>query len=213
MMFPRQNQGDVGLGAAEKLGYFGLRHRPTDFSDFGDVISGEQLLESSDATDVDSVLSVTVVSGPFEVGSNVIPFVPVNVVDHGKIAGIRDKGERNQAMDMDRFAFPVSVKVDVPVSEFVCAGTKYSTAVKSRLSSESYADSIDTANVSEVADFVKFFVASDRNGSPFFFSNDTHSTGCPSVNGSSTIKSPSHAVTFGGFAFMASTSEAYNRRN
>jgi hypothetical protein len=206
----KQDQRYVGLCAAETLGYFSLAHRSSKASDLGDFFGGQELLESCDASNVDGMLFIAGIVSPFEIGSDTISFHSVNVVDHGQIFGIWNEGESHQSVNVNRLAQPTSIKINVGISKFVDAGFKNLPVYSSGF--EPIADTVQTSNAAEIANFVEISEVGDCDRSPFFNDSDIHVTGYPSGYDGLMIKDPSHAPTSDGSAIMASTSITYNRR-
>jgi hypothetical protein len=203
-----ENNGHISLCDAKSIGYFGLGHCPTQGSDLGHFIGGQEFLEQSDTTDVYGVLPVQVVGGPFEVGDDIVRFDTVNVVHHWVVGGIWNEGETNKSMNMDGLAFPISTKIDVSISKFVSARAQNFSVDSSCLNPVT--DTIKAANSSEIADLVKITEVFDRNRSPFFCEDDIHSMGCLSGECGLAIKSPLDVLAYGGLAFMAPASTFYN---
>jgi len=167
----KQDQRNVGLCAAESLGYFGLGHRPAQHSDLGSLLRGQEFLEASDTPNIDGVLFVYPIIHPLEVGRNEVRFDAIDMVDERKVLRVGNEGERNKAMDVYRLSFSVSVQNDLRVSHFVDASpdhvTKASAHAAQRMAVD--ANTIDTSHSSEIADFIKSFEVSDPP--PFFINH------------------------------------------
>ena len=207
----KQDQRNVGLRAAETLGYFGLGHGASQGSDRSYVVCGQEFLETSDPSDIDRVLFITRVVSPFEIGYDAIRFDSIEMVDHRKMVRVGDEGECDQSVDVNRFAESVSVEIDVLVSEFARTRSENLSIYSSGF--QPVADAVQTSNATEITDLVGISEFIERNRSPFFRESDIHSTGCPSDMNRSTIKDPSCVATFGGSAIMAVSSATYNRRH
>jgi hypothetical protein len=207
----KQDQRDIGLGNAILLGDLALRHRSTKQPDFSDFFAGQQLLETRDTADVDSVLLIAGIAGPFEIRYDVVRFDAINVVDHRETARIWDESNANKSVNVDRFAFPISEKIELAVSKFVDAMFEDLT-VASLQATRPHPHSIEASYSTEVADLVEVSEVRDRNGSQFFCESGIHVTGCPSGDIGSAIKDPSHASTSAGPSIMDEASSTYNRR-
>ncbi len=133
------------------------------------------------------------------------------MVDDRKPIWVWNECERDKAVNEAILRSTVLPQAYVEIPELVSARSK-DLSVASLLPIGAEADAVHAAHTTKVADFVEATEISDRNRSPFFRESDIHVTGCPSGNGGSTIKDPSHASTFGGSAIMASASANYNRR-
>ncbi len=204
----KQDGRDVRLCDSETIGYIGLRHRASKFSDFGNFFLGKKLLEESDSPNVDRMLPVELVSGPFKISSDIVGFDTINMVDHRKVGWVRYESESHKSVNVDRLAFPISEKIDVLVTEFVSAGTKDLSVYSARL--QAVADAVKASHSTKITDLVEISEVCDRNRSPFFCDDDIHSTGCPSGEVGLAIKSPSYVRACGGLAFMAPASTTFN---
>lgn len=159
------------------------------------------------------MFKVLVVGAPFEIGPDIIGFDPIHMVDLGEIVGIGNKFDCHDAMDEDvPFVLGISRQAGFEIAP-IARIRLHDLGVESlRAAIAAHDDAAKTSNLPEAADFIEASELCDRNWSPFFRKSDIHVTGCPSGNGGSTIKSPSRASTFGGFAIMAVASDTYNRR-
>jgi hypothetical protein len=133
------------------------------------------------------------------------------MIDHREIGQIGNECDGNQSMHMNGFRAAISKEIDVPIPEFVGAWSQNLTIDSSGL--QPVTDAIYASDAAKITDFVEVSKVSDLNRSPFFRKSDIHVTGCPSGNGGSTIKGPSHASTFGGSAIMAAASDLYKGRH
>lgn len=204
-----ENKRHVALRDAESFGYLGLRQSSTQHSDFRDFFSAQKLLEMGDETRVDSVLLVESVVSPFEIGRKAVRLYTVDMVDHREIGRIGNEGRCHEAVDADCLSVPISPQTNLQVSVPEIDARLKNLAIASLRAVRTVASSIDTTYATKIADLIE---VNDCNRSPFFRESDIHVTGCPSGNGGSTIKDPSHASTFGGSAIMASASGNYNGR-
>ena len=162
-----------------------------------------------------SVRPIVGFCGPFEVCHEVVGLDSIDMVDLGEIGGVRNECQCDKAMYQKSGS--ACARTDDDTEVFLAAAARkartYDLAWPShRPSIFVNADAINATYTTKITDFVEVFEASDCDRSPFFRDADIHVTGCPSGNGGSAIKSPSHASTFGGFAIMAASSDAYNRR-
>lgn len=199
------------MGAAEKLGYFGLGHRATNLSDFDNFLWSEEFLESGDAADINGVLPIGLVIDPLKIGDNVVPFVAVDVVDHGKVGWIGEKRERDKAMDEEGFSARLMPQADVEVAQRVGTRSQNFTINLAGPIVWPSAKTVKASYAAEVGDFVKASVFGNRNRSPFFNNSAIHGAGRPSGEIGSMVKGPLHASTSSGSAIMASGSATYNR--
>lgn len=168
-----ENKRHVGLRDAESFGYFGLRHRSTQHSDFRDFFSAQKLLEMGDESSVDSVLLVESVVSPFKVGRKAVRLYAVDMVDHREIGRVGNECHRNEAVDVDSFGFPLSPQADLGVSNSIDSWSEVF-PVASLQSIRTHAHSINASDAAKVADFVVFTKHGDGDASPFF---DEHNMG------------------------------------
>jgi hypothetical protein len=167
----QQDQRNVGLCAAEPIGYFGLTHRTAQHSDLGSLLRGQEFLEASYASNVDGMLFVQPIINPFKVGGTEVSFHAVEMVDERKVIRVGNEGERNKAMDVYRLPFSVSIQNDLWVSNSVDASPDHVTKASSHAAQCMVvgANTIDTSHSSEIADFIKTFEVGDC--SPFFINH------------------------------------------
>lgn len=149
-----QDQRYVGLRAAESLGYLGLDHRSFQAPDLSDLFAGQELLEAGDEAGVDGVLLVQPVIRPFEVSGRAVYLHAVDVVDHRKMGWVRDEGDCDESMDVDRPSSSISEESDLRISDLVGAGPKNFTIAPSR-SARPTANPIHAAHATKIADFVE----------------------------------------------------------
>lgn len=204
---------DQRLAYAESVGehrcfYAGRPH----LADGGDVIVADLGFRPGVQPQTGCVPLVIGGGHPFEVADHVVGFDTVNVVDLREIERVGDKRHGYESVNEATYGFPILSQRRIGIF-FVSPS---SNSGPDDLSLPNYwgavqpeNDAVETSDAADAADFVESFKAS--YGSPFFFADDIHTTGCPSGNDGTAIKDPSHAVTFGGSAIMASDSVSYNR--
>lgn len=205
MMFPAQDQRDVGLSAAKELAYFGLRHCPSQLPDRSHFICGQKFLETCDSADVDGVLPVLLIVDPFEIGDGVMMFDAINMIDHWEIVRVGNECESDDAMNEHRFGFPIFRQSHIEVSGLGMGFWTENLAVAEPWL-PAVAPSVQASDATEITDFVNVFKTGDRNRSPFFCGSGIHTAGCPSGEIRLAIKDPLFVATFGGSAHYGAAS-------
>lgn len=179
-MTPQQDQRDVGLSGAESHGYFGLGHRASQRSDFGDFFRRQEFLEHGDSTDVDGVLPIALVGSPLEVVRRTVLLAAVDVVDDREIERIGDEGQSHEPMDVDCLASPIPPQTDLWIPNFVGSRSE-NLAVASLRAIQPHSHAVKAPHRAKITDFVEPIELVD--GSPFFnqhhmgpFARSAHST-------------------------------------
>lgn len=207
-----QNERDIALRHAESLGNFGLAHRSFKASDFSDFLWGQKFLEEGDESHVDSMLFVHSVRSPFKIGRGAVRFDAVNMIDDGESIWVRNEGQCHKPVEQKSLSLAVSEKGNLIVATPPATEARSQNFPVACLQTKSpYAQAIETAHTTDVADFVAVPEVCDRNRSPFFREGDIHLAGFLSGSDGVKIKDPLRATTFSGSAIMASGSNTYNR--
>lgn len=206
----KQDQRNVGLSAAESFGDFSLGHRTGQCSDFSNFFLGQELFEPQSEGSVDGVLLVEPIINPFKVRGEAIRLHAIDMIDHRQVIRIWDESDSDESMDVDRLSVTISPEASLRISNAIDARSENLSIAPLR-TVWSATHSINASNATEVANFVKVAEIGEMNRSPFFYQSDIHVVGYLSDVSGLMIKDPPHAATFGGSAFMASTSEDFNR--
>lgn len=206
---PHQDQRYVGLCGAEALGYFGLSHRSAQAPNLGDLFGVQKLLEQRDESHIDGMLLIEPVGRPFQVGSEAIRLHSIEMVDDRKPGRVGNEGDRDESMDVDRFAISIFPQSNLRVTNVVGARSE-NLPVASLRSIDTHTKPVNASDSPEVTDLVGITQAGDMNWSPVF-GCDNHATGRPSGEVGLAVKNPSRAPTLGGFAVYSSdlTSDQY----
>jgi hypothetical protein len=201
---------------AEIFGDFGRLFSVVEHAtDFGDISVTEFRFGPGVEAKTGGMLSIACRAGPFEVCHPVIGFNSIDMVDLRQVGWVRNECQSHEPVNQKSRAVSSNADDNAKISFATAARKAWSYYLsESSLGSSifAYYDSVNATNSSEAADFVEFDKACDRNGSPFFGDDDIHVMGGPSGEFGSTIKNPSHAATFGGFAIMAAPSDTYKGR-
>lgn len=143
-----------------------------DFSDLGVADFG--LGVTSVQLQANGVSFVVGLGHPFKIADHIVGFDAIDVIDLFKVEGVRDERNSNKSMDKTSDGLSISGKGDVNV---FCFGSWIATGAGTNdlsLSDDLSAilsddDSVDTADSTDVADFVESFKSS--YGSPFFINH------------------------------------------